>query len=93
MKALAIGRRCAPLRHPISALIAVFSVALCSILALPHMPIDIFPNLNLPVIYVFVSRAAKCTVHQSSGAFSEGSVLQYSTNGMPKKSEIFPDRR
>ncbi|MGH9401788.1 MAG: efflux RND transporter permease subunit, partial [Terriglobia bacterium] len=27
-------------------------IALCSILALTRMPIDIFPNLNLPVIYV-----------------------------------------
>ncbi|HWL86629.1 MAG TPA: efflux RND transporter permease subunit, partial [Polyangiaceae bacterium] len=30
----------------------MIGVALCSILALTRMPIDIFPNLNLPVIYV-----------------------------------------
>ena len=42
----------AALRHPISVIVAVISVALCSILALVRMPIDIFPNLNLPVIYV-----------------------------------------
>ena len=42
----------AALRNPISVLVAVISVALCSILALIRMPIDIFPNLNLPVIYV-----------------------------------------
>jgi len=42
----------AALRNPISVLIGVISVALCSILALTRMPIDIFPNLNLPVIYV-----------------------------------------
>src|SRR3989441_11778220 len=42
----------AALRHPISVLIAVISVALCSVLALVRMPVDIFPNLNLPVIYV-----------------------------------------
>ncbi|PYT63982.1 MAG: acriflavin resistance protein [Acidobacteria bacterium] len=42
----------AALRHPISVLIAVISVALCSVLALLRMPVDIFPNLNLPVIYV-----------------------------------------
>jgi multidrug efflux pump subunit AcrB len=42
----------AALRNPISVLVAVISVALCSILALTRMPIDIFPNLNLPVIYV-----------------------------------------
>ena len=42
----------AALRNPISVLVAVISIALCSILALMRMPIDIFPNLNLPVIYV-----------------------------------------
>ncbi len=42
----------AALRHPISVVVFVISVALCSILALLRMPIDIFPNLNLPVIYV-----------------------------------------
>lgn len=40
------------LRHPISVIVAVIGVALCSILAILRMPIDIFPNLNLPVIYV-----------------------------------------
>jgi multidrug efflux pump subunit AcrB len=40
------------LRHPVSVLVVVISVALCSILALLRMPVDIFPNLNLPVIYV-----------------------------------------
>ena len=40
------------LRNPISVVVAVIGVALCSILALVRMPIDIFPNLNLPVIYV-----------------------------------------
>jgi multidrug efflux pump subunit AcrB len=40
------------LRNPISVVVVVVGVALCSILALTRMPIDIFPNLNLPVIYV-----------------------------------------
>jgi len=40
------------LRSPISVAVLVIGVALCSILALMRMPIDIFPNLNLPVIYV-----------------------------------------
>src|SRR5690242_4903238 len=40
------------LRNPISVIVLVIGVALCSILALLWMPIDIFPNLNLPVIYV-----------------------------------------
>ncbi|HET7205873.1 MAG TPA: efflux RND transporter permease subunit [Terriglobales bacterium] len=42
----------AALRNPISVVVAVIGVALCAILALVRMPIDIFPNLNLPVIYV-----------------------------------------
>src|SRR5213595_3842838 len=42
----------AALRNPISIVVIVIGVALCSILALLRMPIDIFPNLNLPVIYV-----------------------------------------
>src|SRR2546425_2975099 len=40
------------LRRPITILIAVIGVALCAILAFLRMPVDIFPNLNLPVIYV-----------------------------------------
>jgi multidrug efflux pump subunit AcrB len=40
------------LRRPIAVLIVVISVALCSVLAISRMRVDIFPNLNLPVIYV-----------------------------------------
>ena len=42
----------AALRRPLTVIVFVIAVALCSILALVRMPIDIFPNLNLPVIYV-----------------------------------------
>src|ERR1700730_2591795 len=42
----------AAFRNPICVLVLVTSVALCSILAILRMPVDIFPNLNLPVIYV-----------------------------------------
>ena len=42
----------AALRRPITIIVAVLGVALCSILAIVRMPVDIFPNLNLPVIYV-----------------------------------------
>src|SRR5256714_14571490 len=42
----------AAIRRPITIIVAVISIALCSILAVTRMPIDIFPNLNLPVIYV-----------------------------------------
>jgi multidrug efflux pump subunit AcrB len=40
------------LRRPITILVIVVGVALGSALALSRMPVDIFPNLNLPVIYV-----------------------------------------
>jgi multidrug efflux pump subunit AcrB len=40
------------LRRPIAILVVVIAVALCSILAVTRMSIDIFPNLNFPVIYV-----------------------------------------
>jgi multidrug efflux pump subunit AcrB len=40
------------LRHPISVVVALLAIGLSSILALTRMPIDIFPKLNLPVIYV-----------------------------------------
>jgi len=40
------------MRRPVTILVAVISIAFCSILALVRMRVDIFPNLNLPVIYV-----------------------------------------
>ena len=42
----------AALRRPIATLVVVVGIALCSILAVTRMRIDIFPNLNFPVIYV-----------------------------------------
>ena len=42
----------AAMRRPITILVACVGIALCSILALTRMSVDIFPNLNLPVIYV-----------------------------------------
>jgi multidrug efflux pump subunit AcrB len=42
----------AALRRPIAMLVAVIAIALCAILAVSRMRIDIFPDLNLPVIYV-----------------------------------------
>ena len=40
------------LRRPITVLVAVIGIALTAGLALTRMSVDIFPNLNLPVIYV-----------------------------------------
>lgn len=42
----------AALRRPITVLVAVIAVALCSILGILRMRTDILPDLNLPVIYV-----------------------------------------
>ena len=42
----------AALRRPFTVLVAVIAVGLLAVLALLRMPVDIFPNLNLPVIYV-----------------------------------------
>src|ERR1051325_3535720 len=42
----------AALNRPISAIVAVVAVALCAFLALRSMPVDIFPNLGAPAIYV-----------------------------------------
>src|SRR3954447_1037912 len=40
------------MRRPLTIMVAVVAIALGSGLAVRRMPIDIFPNLNLPVIYV-----------------------------------------
>jgi multidrug efflux pump subunit AcrB len=40
------------MRRPFTVMVAVVAVALGSVLAALRMPIDIFPNLNLPVVYV-----------------------------------------
>ncbi len=40
------------LRHPISILVAVLAVALVAGLAIQRMPVDIFPRLGEPAIYV-----------------------------------------
>jgi len=40
------------LRRPVTVMVAVLSMALCAVLALSRMKVDIFPNLHLPVIYI-----------------------------------------
>src|SRR5437868_9346247 len=42
----------AALRRPVSVLIAILAVALCAFLAVRRMPVDIFPNLGAPAIFV-----------------------------------------
>jgi multidrug efflux pump subunit AcrB len=40
------------MRRPITILVAVISIALCSLLAIGRMPVDIFPKLGAPAIFV-----------------------------------------
>jgi multidrug efflux pump subunit AcrB len=40
------------LRHPITVMVAIVALVLGALLAVTRMPIDIFPDLNTPVIYV-----------------------------------------
>jgi multidrug efflux pump subunit AcrB len=40
------------LKRPITILVAVMSIALCSIMAIRQMKVDIFPKLGVPAIYV-----------------------------------------
>lgn len=42
----------AAMRRPVTILMAIVGVALCSILAIQRMRADIFPDLGTPVIYV-----------------------------------------
>ena len=42
----------AALRRPVTVLIGVLAIALTAAFAVSRMRIDIFPDLNLPVIYV-----------------------------------------
>src|SRR5215467_4486103 len=40
------------LRRPVTVVIALIAIALCAVLAFQRMPMDIFPNVGEPVIYV-----------------------------------------
>src|SRR5262245_64032205 len=40
------------LRRPVTVVIALIAVALCAVLALQRMPMDIFPQVGDPIIYV-----------------------------------------
>ena len=40
------------LRRPVSIIVAVIGIALCAFMAVTRMKVDIFPNLNMPIIYV-----------------------------------------
>lgn len=57
------------LKKPISTLVITMSFVLFSILAVMKMPIDIFPKLNLPTIYVIESYGGM-SAQQMEGFFS-----------------------
>jgi multidrug efflux pump subunit AcrB len=40
------------MRRPVTVIVAVAGVVVATVLAVLRMPVDIFPNLNLPVVYV-----------------------------------------
>src|SRR5437588_1983604 len=42
----------AALARPITVLVALLAIALCAVLAIKRMPVDIFPQLGDPAIYV-----------------------------------------
>src|SRR3954467_7560389 len=42
----------AALTRPVTVVVALVAIALCAILALEHMPVDIFPQVGDPAIYV-----------------------------------------
>jgi len=59
----------AALKRPITVIILFGSMLLFAIVALPKIPIDIFPKLNLPVIYVIESYGGM-SARQMEGFFS-----------------------
>ena len=42
----------AALNRPVTVIIALIAVALCAVLAIQRMPVDIFPQVGDPAIYV-----------------------------------------
>ena len=61
----------AALRRPVTILVIILSLVIFSIISLTKIPIDIFPKLNLPTIYV-VEPYAGMSAKQMEGFFSTG---------------------
>ena len=59
----------AALKRPITILVLFTGLLLFSIMAIRTIPIDIFPKLNLPTIYVIESYGA-CRRQQMEGFFA-----------------------
>ncbi len=59
----------ASLKRPVSVIVLVSAVVISSVLAINNIPIDIFPKLNLPVIYV-IEPYGGMTPQQMEGFFA-----------------------
>ena len=57
------------LKRPITIMVLFFGLLLFSVMAIRTISIDIFPNLNLPVIYV-IQQYGGMTAKQMEGFFS-----------------------
>ena len=64
------------LKRPITMIVIVVSVLIFSVIALVSLPIDIFPKLNLPTIYVIESYGGM-SPQQMEGFFSTGMQDQF----------------
>ena len=72
------------LKRPITVIVLVVSIIIFSIVALVSLPIDIFPKLNLPTIYVIESYGGM-SPKQMEGFFSTGMQDQFLyINGIKK---------
>ena len=66
----------ASLKRPVTILVLVSAVFLSSILAIKTIPIDIFPKLNLPTIYV-IEPFGGMTPQQMEGFFATRLLNQF----------------
>src|SRR5271166_3970029 len=64
------------LKRPITMIVIVLSVLIFSIVVIISIPIDIFPKLNLPTIYVIESYGGM-SPQQMEGFFSTGMQDQF----------------
>lgn len=60
------------LRHPITIMVAIAGIVLGSVFGLTRMKIDVFPNLNLPVIYVIQAYGGMDPAQMEDGDVNEG---------------------
>ena len=69
----------ASLKRPITIIIMVAALFCGSLVAIKNIPIDIFPKLNLPVIYV-IEPFSGMTPQQMEGFFAKKQYIVYGLN-------------